>query len=75
LADFFPNWNFPGVFSVRISEAALGGAGDIIFIILTPNEQKRHGPLEKPLRMTDMRITLICMSVIQQTVKTKKNII
>jgi hypothetical protein len=58
--------------AVRISEAALGGAGDIIFIMLTPNEQKSHGPLEKPLRMTDMRITLICMSVIQQTVKTKK---
>ena len=37
LADFFPNWNFRGVFStyhyfaVRISEAAMGGAGDIIF--------------------------------------------
>jgi hypothetical protein len=37
--DFFPNWNFRGVFSiyheynaVRISEAAMGGAGDIILI-------------------------------------------
>jgi hypothetical protein len=55
--------------AVRISEAALGGAGDIIFMILPPNEHKRHGPLDKPLRNTDMCITLICMSVIQQTVK------
>jgi hypothetical protein len=38
-------------------------------LILTPNESKRLGPLEKPLRMTDMYISLICMSVIQQTVK------
>ena len=37
LADFLPNWNFRGVFSisnnaVRISAAAMGGAGDIILI-------------------------------------------
>ena len=31
--------------------------------------QKRLGPLENPLRMTDKCISLICMSVIQQTVK------
>jgi hypothetical protein len=35
LADFLPNWHFRGVFSisnnaVRISAAAMGGAGDII---------------------------------------------
>ncbi len=35
MADFFPNWNFRGVFSIyhkynaiRTSEAAMGGAGD-----------------------------------------------
>ena len=37
LADFLPNWHFRGVFSisnnaVRISAAAMGGAGDIILI-------------------------------------------
>ncbi len=37
LADFSPNWDFPGVFTisnnaVRISAAAMGGAGDIILI-------------------------------------------
>jgi hypothetical protein len=39
LADFFPNWDFRGVFvtytvinfAVRISEAAMKGAGEIIF--------------------------------------------
>jgi hypothetical protein len=37
LADFFPNWDFRGVFlhiinfAVRISEAAMNGVGDIIF--------------------------------------------
>jgi hypothetical protein len=37
LADFFPNWNFRGVFlhiinfAVRISEAAMKGVEDIIF--------------------------------------------
>jgi hypothetical protein len=37
LADFFPNWNFRGFFlhfinfAVRISEAAMKGAGEIIF--------------------------------------------
>ncbi len=37
LADFLANWHFRGVslyinyFPVRISEAAMGGVGDIIF--------------------------------------------
>jgi hypothetical protein len=30
--------------AVRISEAAMGGAGDIIFIILTPNGSKKAWP-------------------------------
>ena len=43
LADFFPNWNFRGVFSIyhyfigRISEAAMGGTGNIIFNSLEGN--------------------------------------
>jgi hypothetical protein len=31
-------------------------------------DQKRLGPLEKPLRMADMYISLICMSVRQKRV-------
>ncbi len=35
---------------------------------LTRNGSKKAWPPQKPLRMTDMCISLICMSVIQQTV-------
>jgi hypothetical protein len=35
-------------------------------------DQKRLGPLEKPHRITDMYISLICMSVIQKSSKYKR---
>jgi hypothetical protein len=53
LADFLPNWDISRGFhyiitnAVRISEAAMGGAGDIIFIILTPNGSKKAWPPRK----------------------------
>ncbi len=37
--------------------------------ILTPNGSKKAWPPQKPLRMTEMCISLMCMSVIQQPVK------
>jgi hypothetical protein len=47
-----PNWNFRGVFSinsiiinnaVRISEAAMGGAGDIILIKKNKTKTRTYG--------------------------------
>ncbi len=56
--------------AVRVSEAAMGGAGDIIFITLTPNGSKKAWPPRKtPQNDGYVNIINICMSVIQQTVK------
>ena len=49
--------------AVRISEAAMGGAGDIIFIILTPSGSKKAWPPRKTPQNNGY-----LMSAIQQTV-------
>jgi hypothetical protein len=50
-ADFLSNWDFRGVFSiyiiinnaVRISEAAMGGGGDIILIKMNKTKIRTYG--------------------------------
>ncbi len=52
--------------AVRISEAAMGEAGDIIFVILTPNGSKKAWPPRKTPQ-NDGYVNIINMHVCNTT--------